>query len=241
MTQQLPPGSEHLPPYSGGYGGGEDSTFERAGGLMSAVVAVAGAWTGIQWLRVITAPSAVQTYQPYQDSAIGRSPAAAILTGYDLAGLVSVFVSIGAFILTGIWLARARRNADRIAPAGQRHTRIWVWLGWVVPIVSFWFPKQVVDDVWRSTVQNPGQPNSGWWWGSWIAAQLIGAVASATFTITGEPNEYLLENLVLLELLTALATTISLVGWFRIVRTISEAQDALAGGASPPAPAPVQS
>lgn len=89
--------------------------------------------------------------------------------------------------------------------------------------------------MWRSTVQNPSQPNSGWWWGSWIAAQLIGAVASATFTITGEPRGYMLENLVWLELLVALATTISLVGWFRIVRTISEAQDALAGGASQPA------
>lgn len=146
MTQQppseQPPGSEHLSLYSVGDGGGEDSTFERSGGLMSAVVAVAVAWTGIQWLRVITASSAVQTYQPYQDSAIGRSAAAAtIITGYDLAGLVSVFVSIGAFILTGIWLARARRNADRIAPAEQRHTKIWVWLGWVIPIVSLLVPQ----------------------------------------------------------------------------------------------------
>lgn len=243
MTQQPPP--EQPPPYprsdqfptpSAGYGTpGDNSTFERSGGLMSAVVAVAVAWTVIQWLSVLTAPAAVQTYEPYQYSFSGRTAAANIVTGYDLVAMVSFLVSIAAFILTGIWLTRARRNADRIAPAEQRLTRIWVWLGWIVPIVSLWFPKRVVDDVWRSTVQSANRPDTGWWWGSWIVMQLFGGLASAAFTITGEPRGYILEHLVLLEVLTALAMTIAVVGWVRVVRVISQAQDALADGAPPPA------
>jgi Domain of unknown function (DUF4328) len=220
MTQQLPPGQPLA-----------NSTFERSAGLMSAVVVIAAVWTAIQWFMVIAAPSAVRTYEPYQYSFVDRSAAADIITGYDLWGMLYLVVSLIAFVLTGIWLARARRNADRIAPAEQRRDKMWVWLGWLVPIVSLWFPKQVVDDVWHSTVQNPGQPNTGWWWGSWIATGLFGGLASAAFTFTGQPRGYILEHLVLLEFLTALAMTIALAGWIRVVRTISRAQDALVDSA----------
>lgn len=113
---------------------------------------------------------------------------------------------------------------------------MWVWVGWLFPILSLWYPKQVVDDVWRGTVQNPSQPNTGWWWGTWVATQLLGGIADLwASSVNGEPHgsilEHLawLEDLVWLELLTALAITIALPWWIRVVRTISAAQDALAG------------
>jgi Domain of unknown function (DUF4328) len=75
------------------------------------------------------------------------------------------------------WLAlasRARENAVLIAPDRVRRSAVWAWLGWLVPIVSLWFPKQIVDDSWRITSSSAaaGQRGryrgTGMWWGLWI-------------------------------------------------------------------------
>ncbi|MGH3924059.1 MAG: hypothetical protein ACRDTT_14530, partial [Pseudonocardiaceae bacterium] len=72
MTQQPPPGqhppphpeSDPLPPPPSGSGPSRDgSAFERSGALAPAIVTVAVAWTVIQWLWVLTAPSAIRTYR----------------------------------------------------------------------------------------------------------------------------------------------------------------------------------
>jgi hypothetical protein len=97
MTQQPPPG--------------DGSAFERSGALTPAIVAVV--WAVIEWLEVLAAPSAIRTYR---DAGADRTPASEIVTAYDLLGVPFIFVGIAAFVLTGIWLARARRNTDRIAP-----------------------------------------------------------------------------------------------------------------------------
>lgn len=70
-----------------------------------------------------------------------------------LAGLQLIVLCATALCLV-IWLWRARTNAERIFPDSihkHRRSRAWVILGWIVPIVSFWFPKQIVDDVWRTS------------------------------------------------------------------------------------------
>lgn len=234
MTQPPPyPGTGPLTPPPDGYGPppGYGLAAERSGPLVPVIMTVAVIWAVIQWLMVSTAPSAVQAYQ---HAIASGTPADQIFTSYDFLGVPSALVGILAFVLTGIWLSQARRNADRIAPALQRRSKSWVWLGWWFPIVSFWFPKQIIDDVWRGTVRSPGEPDTGWWWGSWIAAQLLGSLSAQVFSFTGEPREAILDNLVIIELLTALATTAAMVGWIRVVRTISQAQDALANGGPPP-------
>lgn len=232
MTEQPPPSPGPDPPPPPDFGPSRDgSGFERSGTLASAIVTVAVAWAVIQWLWVLTAPSAVQTYR---NAFLSPTSAAWIFTTYDFLGVLFNLVSLAAFILTGIWLARARRNADRIAPLQQRRSCVWVWLGWLVPVVALWFPKQVVDDVWRSTVHDTGQPSTGWWWGSWIATQLLNSLTAQAFSITGTPREWILENLVFLETLAAIAATIAVLGWIRVVQTLSQAQDALADGTPPP-------
>jgi hypothetical protein len=64
-----------------------------------------------------------------------------------------------------------RRNAALFAPAHIRRSPAWAWLGWVVPIVSLFFPKQMVDDCWQITSRAiPGAgprsrylPTALWW------------------------------------------------------------------------------
>lgn len=207
---------------------GDGLAFERSGTLASWIVGVAVAWTVVQWLVALAAPSAVRTYQ---DAIASRTPTAEISTTYDLLAIPLSLIGVAAFVLTVIWLARARRNADRIAADQQRRSPVWVWLGWVVPIVSLWFPKQVVDDVWRSTVREPDRPSTGLWWGTWIAAQVLSALAAQAFGFAGEPRTEFLEFLVFFEGLTALLTTVAALQWIRVVRIVSRAQDELADAA----------
>lgn len=57
-----------------------------------------------------------------------------------------------AFVMFALWLYNARINAERLTYANEhRRSRVWVWLGWIVPVVNLWFPKLVVDDIWRAS------------------------------------------------------------------------------------------
>ncbi len=62
-----------------------------------------------------------------------------------------IAVSIAAGVLFIVWLYRSRLNAERLTyDTEHRHKRGWVIGGWFVPIISLWYPVQVVQDVWRS-------------------------------------------------------------------------------------------
>jgi len=182
--------------------------------------------TAVYWSLTITSWLGAQAYQPHQNS---------FASNRDFASGLDFVFKVAAFIFTGIWLARARRNAVRIALTPQRRDKMWVWLGWIVPIVSLWYPKQVIDDVWRATL--PSEPTTRWWWGTWIASQLLGGFADSWASglkgpVPGTTNltnrVTWIEDLVWLELLAALAMTIALPLWIRVVRTITTAQEARA-------------
>ncbi|HEV7453150.1 MAG TPA: hypothetical protein VGO16_17570, partial [Pseudonocardiaceae bacterium] len=82
------------------------------------------------------------------------------------------------------------------------------------------------DDVWRSTVRDPGKPRTEWWWGTWIATGLIGGLGSNLIRDEGD--------LVIYHTTVAVMMTVAVVFWIRVVRTVSDAQDALAGATAAP-------
>ncbi|MCC5576351.1 DUF4328 domain-containing protein [Microtetraspora sp. AC03309] len=96
---------------------------------------------------------------------------------YPLSGVVEIVVYVGTVVMFLVWLFRARTNAELLSPWPQRHTKPWVVLGWFVPIVCWWFPKQIVDDIWNSskpdahvsplaTARRSGLV--GAWWLAWL-------------------------------------------------------------------------
>ncbi len=92
------------------------------------------------------------------------------------------------WIVGSLWLSRARENAMLIAPDRVRRSAVWAWLGWWVPIVGLWFPKQIVDDSWRitSSVAAVGPRgryrDTSLWWVLWIAYNVAGnAYANRVF------------------------------------------------------------
>jgi hypothetical protein len=146
---------------------------------------------------------------------------------YDLLVVLAIIVMIVAYVLAGIWLWRARGNAGLVAPDQQRRGSLWVWFGWIVPVASWFVPKQVIDDVWRSTVSGFGTPRTGWWWGTWIMMGLIQFFGRNNINLPGS-------KLVFYDLIVAVVTTVAAVFWIRVVRTVSHAQDALTGATATP-------
>src|SRR4029453_19104666 len=106
-----------------------------------------------------------------------------------LLNLVS-YLLMGTAIAFLIWLWQARENteflhsplAPRLVPPPEpgrvlpRHVQGWVVGSWFCPIVQFWYPRQVVEDVVAAS-EPPDQPGAArtgrmrtllyGWWGTW--------------------------------------------------------------------------
>ncbi|WP_133798435.1 DUF4328 domain-containing protein [Kribbella caucasensis] len=120
----------------------------------------------------------------------------------DLSGYL--FLATGIAFL--IWLWQARENTEVLksafayqggfssGPSAHRHEKGWAIGGWFCPIVQFWYPLQVVEDVVTASepAHQPGAARSGrirtllyGWWGTWTGFWVIlvggGAVAMISF------------------------------------------------------------
>lgn len=94
---------------------------------------------------------------------------------YGLSGIAEFIVYVVAVVAFLVWLFRVRANAELLSPGGHRRGKPWVIFGWVVPIVNFWFPKQVVDDIWYASTRD-GSASKGLidaWWAAWLVGSLV--------------------------------------------------------------------
>jgi hypothetical protein len=209
--------------------------YVGVGGLRVAVLVLSALVVAGEWLTAMLAPSAKVAYE---DAARRGLPSAEVFTAYDAAGAL-VVLSIAAWIVTCVWLQRAYQNAAAYQRYALSRSAVWVWLGWIVPIVAFWFPKQIIDDVTRTTARaaDVGRGRgTGWWWGMWLLFLFLGNAAGrlGMHGITGEAGEVVI--IPGLHLALALTGTIAFVLWLPIVNRISDIQDMLAGRPVPGTP-----
>ncbi|HEY3559528.1 MAG TPA: DUF4328 domain-containing protein [Kribbella sp.] len=117
------------------------------------------------------------------------------------------YLLIGTAIAFLLWLWRARDNVNflfspfapqPIAPPHRLHRRSpgWVVGSWFCPIVQFWYPLQIVEDVVRAS-EPPGRPGAArsgrirtllyGWWTTWTTFWVIlvggGSVAVVGFIV----------------------------------------------------------
>jgi hypothetical protein len=120
------------------------------------------------------------------------------------------YLFLGTGIAFVIWLWQARENTEVIKPefaasyqggynshsGAHRHAQGWIVGGWLCPIVQFWYPLQVVQDVVTASEppSEPGAARSGEirtllysWWASWIVFWVIlvggGGFAGVSFIV----------------------------------------------------------
>jgi hypothetical protein len=187
-------------------------------------------------LGALTSFSAVETYREavFSDEAV--------YTAYDATTLFGL-LTVPVWIVTSIWLASIRGNAVRLAPHQVRRGAAWCWFGWIVPVVCLWFPKRMVDDVWRATAGSlpPGHPDrrepswpmaTGLWWGLWVVSSALNRGSNQLQSKFGtRPDGGIFP---LLEFALAGTSVAALVLWIRLVRNLTRVQRALVTG--PPAP-----
>ena len=120
------------------------------------------------------------------------------------------YLLLGTGIAFVIWLWQARENTEVFKPGfaasyqggynshsgAHRHAQGWIVGGWLCPIVQFWYPLQVVQDVVTASEppNEPGAARSGQirtllygWWASWTAFWVIlvggGGFAGISFIV----------------------------------------------------------
>ncbi|MFD3308989.1 protein kinase [Streptomyces sp. NPDC058694] len=89
--------------------------------------------------------------------------------------VLTVFVGIAVVILWAFWFQRSRLNAEAFAPGRIRHASGMAAGSWFIPVVNFYMPKQIGNDIWTATTGRPSGAGRWllhtWWW-FWLAYSL---------------------------------------------------------------------
>jgi hypothetical protein len=153
-----------------------DLADERAAGSRAGVALLVGA--AAYTVSVFSQAIVLNRVMANLDAALKASPTRGSRTtvpvdgSYAMASVVSNLASLAVLVvgvLFLIWFHRALTNAQLIG-LPQRRTPAWGVLGFIIPIVNFWFPYQSACDLFP-----PGHPDRkivGRWWALWISAQL---------------------------------------------------------------------
>lgn len=188
-------------------------------------VGAAVAWTLV---AVVTTVVALALRGEMQDYVEWTGEEARGFTIIMLLGLVEVALMVAAWIAGSVWLLGLRRVAQAVAPDyAHRRSEVWAVLGWVVPVVSFWFPLQVVSDA-MSALRRPAHRRVvTLWWAAWLVC-LVGGNAATRMggdLMTADDVASWVLGVVIATLLQLLA----LPTWVAVVRRATrEAQEASA-------------
>lgn len=163
-----------------------------------------------------------------------------VLESNDLLYVIATGIWFVAYIATAvvfvIWLFRARSNAESITPIPHRRHPAWLIFGWVTPVVALWFPKQIVDDIWTTSVGGDKgfdgrfslrlAPRSGLVWAWWLTWLITTWVANTAYRVASKGDE--LESLLFeakIEIYLTLPTLICAVLAATVVLKITKMQD----------------
>ncbi|MEU6224078.1 DUF4328 domain-containing protein [Streptomyces sp. NPDC047042] len=94
-------------------------------------------------------------------------------TLYDAAGVVQSATFVATVVFYLVWFLRVRVNAEVFNPFGHTMKRGWAGWGWFVPVVSLWFPRRIMLDIWDASSPAGTRAPRGLvnaWWTLWLVA-----------------------------------------------------------------------
>lgn len=196
-------------------------------------LATASIWLAVTLtaVMVITAATSYPVSMTFNDMAVDDSLSTSAWVWFGasmILGFALLAVLITVYVVGSLWLLRSYDFAKVVNPEFRmRRSRPWVWLGWWVPIVSFWFPLQIVDDVRRATAKNQTRrPALGVWWTAWIVALLATNLSGRLFNSEDVLSHDAIIVVTMLDTLSAIALVIACINWISIIRGITRDQEA---------------
>jgi hypothetical protein len=199
--------------------------YQTHGGWLQTALAAAGLVTLCQVAEAAIAWPVLRQNLPMpidSPDALGNPTSLTLVVASGLLALTSLLALVAAYVTTCLWLWRARSNAERLAPDLQTRSKGWVWGGWICPIVSFWFPFQIVRDVLLAgTPARTHRPVVGWL----LAAFLIYLICLQVVTQTDPSTLPAIRVSVGFEFLSALAAVSAFNFWVVVVLRIRHDQD----------------
>ncbi|WP_433022708.1 DUF4328 domain-containing protein [Kribbella sp. CA-294648] len=139
---------------------------------------------------------------------------------------------VAAAVVFIVWLRRVRAIAERLTKAPHRHGRGWVVGSWFVPVIAFWYPKQIVDDV--IAASDPRTPPHAEelpplrlkvvtiWWATWIAGNVIEFADPGFFADQPSARDLLTQTLAITA--SSVLTVVCAVYAVRVIRLITDLQ-----------------
>ena len=99
---------------------------------------------------------------------------------------LSLMVFIPTVVLFLMWVHRVSRNLQTLGAHGQRFSPGWAVGWWFVPVMNFFRPYEVMEEIWQGS---DGALSYGWrdrdvsqllpwWWVLWIASWVAGLIAA---------------------------------------------------------------
>lgn len=194
---------------------------------MVAAIVVAAVFTAREVVEAVLAWPA----QGHMADVADSGDTNAFVTLYDVVSLLWMPALITAYVVTCLWLYRARVNAEILNP-GAHHgrRRWWVWGGWVVPFVNLGIPYEIVRDISKDEHDEPTAPRINAWWTCLLLAFIIDWLGVTAIEVQADAAvDGAYSDLAFVQTLNALLYVAAFVLWIRIVRRIDTTQEQLMG------------
>ena len=182
------------------------------------VIASSSSLLAAVWIVALTSiPSA----QSYRDQLASGTAADQIITTYDAMTVLIPITMISSWVITILWLKRLHMAATATNPTAMRLKRPWVFWSWIVPVVSLWFPKNLIEDLLKANGSDEAKCLVGkdtlTWWLTWVGFALVNNVGIVAEFDAPEGYVPIRPEL---ELAGACLLTGAYMVWIRIVKTL---------------------
>lgn len=155
-------------------------------------------------------------------------------------GLVQMALFIAGAVVFIRWMYGAYRNLDLVAPGERRYSPGWAIGSWFVPIMAFFRPKQMINDIWRAGGRDTQEAQPGFlllsWWLLWLLSSWIVNAAARSYMSADTASE--IKTGTILYLVSDAMSIVCAILAILVVRRGTDRLDAKAAAAPPAPPAP---
>lgn len=176
------------------------------------------------WIVAIASIPSASSYREQLDA--GKAPKE-IVTLTNSLSIITLIASIGALFMTSRWLFELYDAQVAAKPGSIRLSRRWIIWSWIVPVVSLWFPKLIIDDMLKdkeksgyvATEQKEKSPlnETRTWWSCFVLYSLMSNLKTV-WVLLPTAGEVPIHPEI--ELASACILTASYTVWVRIVNRL---------------------